>query len=471
MTPNAFARAVRALQTDRIDERTGTLTLFCMLPTAEDREQWLALAERPPEFIDSVSIVLQGSDLAPKKGQSIIDGEKFRITVRKRALAGEVRFLLVDGLHDNSLKALSESSIIRIAEMETQHTFATQLARFESWTIDPGASYAASQELSSPQKLVRDLTGEVEVVPDIRPWILRTRPTVSGRAYAAWNVLACRRLLAALANEVSVDNDITTYVLSGPPKRTLTKPAAFDEILWGPLQEAASWVYYEGRDPEARHLLFTNELARAHEPNDLPNVLRRSLESAKSAYDAHVKSGSRETLKALADLRKAVFEETQKISQRAQDLAGSLWKDVAIAAAPFVLKIVSDASKANEAVPNILAIFPIAAAIFLTFSYCIQVYVNYRFFKHQDTSREIWKRALNVALSYDELNQLSETPIKQSLRDYRWVRLWVGVVYVILIAILLKVGYDHVPQDWWNWLSHAYDRTKLALYRVYNPLI
>ena len=87
------------------------------------------------------------------------------------------------------------------------------------------------------------------------------------------------------------------------------------------------------------------------------------------------------------------------------------------------------------------------------------------------TSREIWKRALDVALSHDEVNQLSETPIKQSLRDYRWVRLWVGVVYVILIAILLKVGYDHVPQDWWGWLSHTYDCTKLALYHVYNRLM
>jgi hypothetical protein len=265
---------------------------------------------------------------------------------------------------------------------------------------------------------------------------------------------------------VAVVDGTLTCVFSGPPKRTFALPATFDEAAWTPLQEAASWVYFEGRDPEARQLLFSNELARAHDPDALPDVLKRSLESAKSAYDAHVKSGSRETLKALADLRKTVFEETQKISQRAQDLASSLWKDLAVAAAPFALKIITDPSKATD--PNILPIFLFGAALFLTFSFCIQLYVNYRFFRHQDASREIWKRALNVALSQQELDQLSDKPIGDSLRDYRRVRFAVGIVYLILVAILVKVGIEHVPKDWWDWINAVLHDAAVLFNRIKN---
>lgn len=62
----------------------------------------------------------------------------------------------------------------------------------------------------------------------------------------------------------------------------------------------------------------------------------------------------------------------------------------------------------------------------------------------------------SVALSDDEIKQLSEKPIQDSLRDYRKVKWAVGGVYLLLIGILLKVGIDHVPAEWWDWISQAY---------------
>jgi hypothetical protein len=468
MTPNAFAKAVRALeQTNRIEELSGALVFFCPFSKEAERDVWLALEERPPEFIESISITVSGSDVPLSKGHPPVPGEVFRVVVRKRRVDGELRFLLADALQADTLSALERSSLVRIAEMEANATFATLFARFESWTVDPGAPYATSEGLVSPQKLVRDFTPGAEAVSaDLRPWLLRVAPSAASRAYACWKRLACRRVLASLSNEVSLVDGATTYVFTGPPKRSLAEPADFDDALSDHLQASASWVYSEGRDVETRHLLFSNELARAHEVQVLASVVERSLESAKSAYSAHVKSGSRETLKALADLRKAVFEETQKISQRAQDLAGSLWKDVAIAAAPFVLKILPDTFKASD--PIIVAVFPFAAALFLLFSFFMQVYVNRRYFKHQDESREVWKNALAVALSADEIKKLSDTPIRESLRDYKKVRFAVGAVYAILVAILLKVGIDHVPTEWWDWIKQTYDSAGPVLDRLRN---
>ena len=348
--------------------------------------------------------------------------------------------------------------------MEAQETFSTLMARFEGWTVDAGAPYASAEPLAcSPQKLARTYGNEEVVCADLRPWLLLRAPSVPGKAYAQWNQLASRWVLAALSNEVSVTGGITTYVFTGPPKRLVEAPAQFDDTLANELQAAANWVYVQGRDPEARHILFSNELARAHKEPVLTHVVKSSLESAESGYNAHVKSGSRETLKALADLRKAVFEETQKISQRAQDLAGSLWKDVAIAAAPFVLKVFPDTAKATE--PVMMAALPVAAAVFLTFSFSVQVYINHRFFKNQDTSRDVWKRALAIALSAGEIKKLSEEPVAQSLRDYKRVRLAVFVVYLALVVMLLSVAISNVP-EWAAWTEEGYQSVLKGMHRA-----
>lgn len=453
MTPSALAKAVRALErTDRIRELPGTLTFFCPLSGLKDRDVWLSLQESRPPFIDGVSIVYEGTDLPLSRGAPTDPKHMFMITVGKQTAVGELRFLLTDALSEENASRIASASLIRIAEMEANETFSTLMARFEGWTVDAGAPYASSEPLAcSPQKLARTYGNEEVVCADLRPWLLRGAPAAAGNAYTQWKQLASRWVLAALSNEVSVKGGTTNYVFTGPPKRSLEAPAPFDDTLADELQAAANWVYVQGRDPEARHILFSNELARAHNEPLLTHVVKSSLTSAESGYNAHVKSGSRETLKALADLRKAVFEETQKISQRAQDLAGSLWKDVAIAAAPFVLKILPDAGKAAE--PIIMAAFPLAAAVFLTFSFSVQVYVNHRFFEHQDTTRVVWKRALAIALSDKEIEQLSEQPVQDSLRDYKRVLLAVFFVYLTLVGILLWVGISHIPAEWLNWID------------------
>lgn len=464
MTPSALAEAVRALEkTDRIRELAGTLTFFCPLSGPKDRDVWLSLRENRPPFVEAVSIVYEGTDMPLSEG-TVDPKHTFMITVRKQTADGELRFLLTDALSQENASRISAASLIRIAEMEANETFSTLMARFEGWTVDAGAPYAPSEPLAcSPQKLARTYGNEEVVCADLRPWLLRSAPTMPGKAYAQWKQLASKWVLAALSNEVSVTGEKTTYAFTGPPKRSLEAPAMFDDTLADELQAAAQWVYVEGRDPEARHILFSNELARAHKEPVLTHVIKSSLKSAESGYNAHVKSGSRETLKALADLRKAVFEETQKISQRAQDLAGSLWKDVAIAAAPFVLKMLPD-TKASE--PVIMTVFPLAAAAFLTFSFSVQVYVNYRFFKHQDTTREVWKRALAIALSTEEIEQLSERPVRDSLRDYRRVRLAVFFVYVALVGVLVWVGISHMPPEWPTWIDEKYELVLKHLHRL-----
>jgi hypothetical protein len=101
--------------------------------------------------------------------------------------------------------------------------------------------------------------------------------------------------------------DVLVYHFSGPPS---AKFEVSDEIavsLLSELTDGAVWTFATGaRDADTRHLLLASEWARSYSAGRLGDG---SVESASAAYGAYVKSGSKESLKALADLRKTVVEE------------------------------------------------------------------------------------------------------------------------------------------------------------------
>jgi len=113
------------------------------------------------------------------------------------------------------------------------------------------------------------------------------------------------------------------------------------------LLKGADWTFTTGaRDADTRHLLLAAEWARSHSGGQLGEGCS---ESAEAAYGAYVKAGSKDSLKALAELRKTVVDEAQKASQKAQDMAGAMWKDLAVATTPFVIKVLPDSEKtANQ---------------------------------------------------------------------------------------------------------------------------
>jgi hypothetical protein len=211
------------------------------------------------------------------------------------------------------------------------------------------------------------------------------------------------------------------------------------------LSEAATWVFLSVTDVEVRHLLFAGELARADRPNqELGTTLERALEAAKVTYEAHIQSSSRETLKALADLRKTVIEETQKVVQRAQDLTATLWRDVAVTAAPFVLKIFGDAGHAPNAM--ITAAFYFVAAAFVILSFTLQWRINQTYFASQTASRRRWMQTLYNYISVREREEIAETPIEQAMKSYRETRNALVGVYVGLVILLLAAGVQTLRQ-------------------------
>ncbi|MCS0501588.1 hypothetical protein [Ancylobacter mangrovi] len=442
MNPRDVANLLIATATENdIDERPNLLILRAALADDDLRARWLRLRAAPPSYIAAVTITEADGDGQLESDAEPGPEEFFRISVSKRQVAGRLCLFLARSM-TRWEKDLATVDHVFIADMEPHETFSTYRNRLQLWTNDEPEGFAPSEPLPDPRSYVSDFTGRMLVPGDVRPWLIRGAPERVGETYAVWGILAARRLLAALSDRVSFADGVTNYHFSGPPSCAVAMNDAEALSLMPRLQEGAAWVFPDAKDADTRHLLLAAEWARTHRRGELRDLGDGALDSAKAAYAAYVKSGSKDTLKALAELRKAVVDEGQKSAQRAQELAGAMWKDVAIAALPFVLKILPDAGKASS--QTTAAMLALGAVAFLVFSFGIQVFINERFFRQQKDGRSIWKREINTVLRQQDVEELSEEPLRASIEDYRRVRLAVGAVYAILIFILLMFAVSNL---------------------------
>lgn len=422
------------------DERTDSLVLRGWLPSADAQTAWLGFVDDVPSPFSSVQVY------DPALGGDLVTGDVFDvarevvITLGKPVADGCVFFIFQSGI-PQYLARRAVLPRLAIADFSSVHAFRARGLDVASWDLaQPPQSPDPLLGPIDPTRYVRDFVPDREVVADLNPWMMVTAPAASSPVFQAWEAVAARRLLGGLVSRAWLeDGQVWLQAATTPP---IYRIKANDPALPGArsrLTEAANWVFLSGTDIEARQLLFSGELARASRPQqDLATTLDQALEAAKAAYEAHVQSSSRETLKALADLRKTVIDETQKVAQRAQDLAATLWRDLAVSAAPFVLKVLGDATKAPD--PFVSSLFYFAAAGFVGLSFILQWRINGAFFQSQTSSRRSWMQSLYSYISVREREEIAETPIEQAMKNYRETRGTLLVVYALLIGALVAFG-------------------------------
>jgi hypothetical protein len=338
-------------------------------------------------------------------------------------------------------------SQLAIADLDPAQAFRARGLNVVPWIVTEHlAPLDPPPDFIDPTRYVRDFVPDREVVTDLSPWILLTVPAAPSRAFQTWESVAARRLAGGLVSRAWLEDGQVWLMAAGPPIYRLHADDAALPAARSRLTEAANWVFLSGMDIEARHLLFAGELARASRPNqDILTTLDRALEAARAAYEAHVQSSSRETLKTLADLRKTVIDETQKVAQRAQDLTAALWRDLAVSAAPFVLKILGDAGKPPS--PVISAVFYFAAALFIGLSFVLQWRINQSYFASQTLSRQRWMQTLYSYISAREREEIAEAPIQQAMDNYYETRGALTFVYIGLIVALIAAGLQTLLQQ------------------------
>jgi hypothetical protein len=319
----------------------------------------------------------------------------------------------------------------------------------------------------SPCRLVRDQSHHLAPT-DIRPWYLIVPGDETSDVFSAWKEHAVRNLIFCLPTEIRASDASSQVVLKGARSAfadvDLSQPQS---QLFNVVTEAVRWIYDQRRDTETKFHLLNNHLAlywpeNAKWPLGLGKVLDHALASAREAFAFHLQDDSKEAIKSLGDLRKALQDEVARSQTATRDLLSALWRDVAIAGAAFALR----SATTNSPAVNLVSL---GAAALLLVSLLTTVVSNWRFDVLAKQVRAQWKKRLYAFMSDKQWAELVTQPISRARWVYRISIGPVSAVYFVLIGALLWVAYpaevlaiaEHLlklPALTWQLISDLSDR-------------
>ncbi|MCS9082403.1 hypothetical protein N0694_15065 [Pseudomonas aeruginosa] len=285
-------------------------------------------------------------DFSEKKSEawsiSIRDGEFSEIStdaianedvtlVIKKPIGGRIFFASLAGfsaaLEDKALTLASELLVL-----SSFNGFKTRGFSVLPWDGEPLPGLPCLEPDSDaidPRKgVVRDLTGNT-VPADPYRWILVGHDG-GGEPWNIWKTLATKNLATLLVSDVWKE-DTTKVSINGARKRTFSLgEKCQDSNAYSKICQAADWILVK-QDTEARHEVLVRRLSSIVRDSDsngvaewltvLPESLQEALDGARLDHRAYVRSKSAETVKAMADLRKAVGEDVSRIVERIHRLS------------------------------------------------------------------------------------------------------------------------------------------------------
>ena len=268
-------------------------------------------------------------------------------------------------------------------------------------------------------------------------WLLRSPDGVAEPALEPWRRRATSRLLAALAQEIEPDGRL---LFRGPPTTRFApgNAAAVSDAGFASLQTLAAWVFESDRELENRHALVAAEVARTSLRDgtlaDLAGTLRPALEGARIAYNFGVTQQSKDTLKALTDLRKAVMDDAAKLSETTRSLAtavvGAVFGNIGLIVARLTLP------------SNGVFVGPAAMLLGIVLAiYVASVIVSGgQYMSIQRELRKDWRDRLYRFLGDDEYDRMVERPAARAERFF-WITAAVsGVMTLLLLAAVYFIA-------------------------------
>lgn len=363
-----------------------------------------------------------------------IEGEPVTVRLVKIVEHGNAYFVTLSGFEGSLKDSQFMSEAKRISIADNFSLFATQMCIYAPWGTTTGIT-ASLAAFDSPRRLVRDQTQQL-TPDDIAPWYLTHSAAETSPIFSAWKEQASRKLAFSIPTEIRTTDDGFQVILKGA--RSAFAGVDTSQPLssaFGQLMEAIRWVYDQRRDTETKFHLLNNHLALywpddAKWPVGLAEVLEHALASAREAFAFHLQEDSKEAIKSLGDLRKALQDEVARSQVATRDLLSALWRDAAIAGAAFALR----SATANVAVVNLIAT---SAAILLSISLVTTLLSNWRFDVLAKAVREQWRTRLYAFMSATQWSTLVLEPISKARWVYRLSIVPVSTVYIALILALL----------------------------------
>lgn len=315
---------------------------------------------------------------------------------------------------------------------------------FQSWT---GTQYPnVVPATKSPRVLVKEFGNTRRVPEDVRCWMA---PSLEAEHFAhattqVWVRATSAALISCLPDEIEAEGGILKF--RGPPRLALPKfdatAEALDLVTFNTLVKAIHWVFEHEREAEMRHILLASELARSGAPaENTPAFLRQHLahawESAQIAYQMALAETGRDTLKVLSDLRKAVTEETAKLSDLSRQLTGSVAAAVATGIGLIAARVATNAPAGLISIVMVVVAFYIAMVITS----------GVQFMRLQRQLRGEWQHRLYRFLPEAEYTRMVSQPTAKAERSFVWTAWLGGLAVAILVVACGWAVLGHTPSN------------------------
>ncbi|MFL9812915.1 hypothetical protein D7241_06625 [Stutzerimonas sp. VN223-3] len=369
------------------------------------------------------------------------DMGQFRLTITKPERPAEdadLYILTASGFSD-FLRKGNESNVWRITGLES--SFRCQARVFGNWEEPITAPEVAPTK--SPRMLVKEATDTRIVPEDIRPYLLyESTLNPADPLHGIWVSHAFDSLIRCIANEVSASD--RRLIFKGPPKLSLEyhdRDHGTDDVLafkdFQGLQDAAVWVYENAREAEMKYVLLSTEIARSgRSDGEVITYFRENLESAldcaKIAYQMAISEVTKDTLKSLGDLRKAVTEETSKATDATRQTVTAITTAAGVGIGLAVARMS-------------IAINPwvILLVMIMVWLYVASIaYSGWHFILGQRELRKQWQTKLYRFLSSNDYKNMVIDPVNRAETLFKLTAIWgVCVLAVWALGVVLFAFY------------------------------
>lgn len=379
------------------------------------------------------------------EGELDADFQPFRLVIEKPAPVEDTIQLLTNRAFSQWLLDGHQASKWQVARLECTVFAGTRV--IGPWGRNQDAVISATTK--SPRTLVKEFGGERKVPDDVRLWL--AAETLSEHfnhpATQVWVSAASAALISCLPDEIDAENGALKF--RGPPRLALprfdgaTDPLDFD--TYSTLLAAVAWVFENEREAEMRHILLAAELARSGAVAQstgmfLKQNLVHALESAKVAYQMAVAETGRDTLKVLSDLRKAVTEETAKLSDMGRQLTAAVAAAVATGIGLIATRVATNAPAALIAlVMGVVALY--VATVIVS---------GWQFMSLQRQLREDWQHRLYRFLPTNDYERMVVKPTRRAECAFSWTAGLGGGTVVLLTVVCIWLAFTqkgHEPSS------------------------
>jgi hypothetical protein len=380
--------------------------------------------------------VYDEADTLTEPGQIVEEFSPFRLSIRKQLNAGGSLSLVTSKGFAYWLERGHPAHCWRVLGFGRE--IITQSRIFTDWSVSTVTDQFP--ETKSPRALVKE-PGAMQTVPtDIRPWLITgpTQPDFANDLHRMWCVKAFDALVRTLANEIDALNG--SLLFKGPPKLALTlrdvsncSPTPLTATVFTDVQAAALWVYENLREAELKHSLLASEVARSGRADEeaslyLETNLSTALESAKITYQMSLSELGKDTLKSLSDLRKAITEETAKVTEATRQTITAVSGALAVCLGLLAARVTTDLNSWVIGVVMVVAIVYIRAII----------YSGECFIQVQRGLRRDWQPKLYRFLPAEDYRLMVTDPAEQTEKVFKIsARIGTGAVLVMCLVVLL----------------------------------